>query len=166
MILHDHPLHSLLSVYQRVWYTAPVPFHNKETISNLATYGFIHDYCTCALKTSSHWTMCWMVVDVTDALQCIKWSAKLANEGTEKWVFDKNVTTMLCSVDPQHITAASESHITEYEEQESTYRFHEAKSLWALTWRGHDKHLLWCWTLSVLVVQSEATVRSVLRGGV
>lgn len=32
----------------------PVPFHNKETISNLATYWFMYDYCTCALKTSSH----------------------------------------------------------------------------------------------------------------
>lgn len=32
--------------------------------------------------------------------------------------------------------------------------------------RTHNKHLLWCWTLSVLAVQPEATVRGVLRGSV
>lgn len=33
-------------------------------------------------------------MDVTDELQWIKWSANLANEGTEKWEFDKNIPTL------------------------------------------------------------------------
>lgn len=36
--------------------------------------------------------MRWMGIDVTDVLQCIKWSAKLANEGTDKWVLDKKMS--------------------------------------------------------------------------
>lgn len=84
----------------------------------------------------------------------------------KKWVFDKTVPTLWFRVETHNIFPQHQSHIEEYEEQVSTFPFHEAKSWWALIWRGHNKRLLWCWTLSVLAVQPEATVRGVLRRGV
>lgn len=102
------------------------------------------------------------------------WSVMMRTNGQQmkalkKWVFVKNITTLCWSVEI-HDTLP-QSQITQYEQQVSTFSIwwgknKPKKSWWALTWRGHKKRLLWCWTLSVLVVQPEATVRGVLRGGV
>lgn len=87
----------------------------------------------------------------------------LANEGTETWVFVKNIVN--CE---EMETCSCSIPVSYYRMWRWHFHFmrRKKKSWWALTWRGHEWRLLWCWTLSVLAVQLEARVWRVLRGSV